>query len=228
MRAPISVVIPTLNAASDLPGCVAALFEGLEAGLIRELIVSDGGSTDDIAVLAAELGAQLLVGPAGRGGQLARGADKAKGSWLLFLHSDTVLADGWATAVLTHLAATPEKAGYFQLAFHAKGIAPALVARWANIRARSFNLPYGDQGLLIPRAVYLASGGYQDIPLMEDVAIARRLRGRLCGIPAVALTSAMRYQHQGWLRRGTRNLWTLARYFAGVSPEKLARDYHRR
>lgn len=227
MHAPISVVIPTLNATGDLPGCVAALFEGLEKGLIRELIISDGGSTDDIAVLAEELGAQLLVGPAGRGGQLARGADKAKGSWLLFLHADTVLADGWATAVLAHLAARPEKAGYFQLAFRAKGIAPTIVARWANIRARGFNLPYGDQGLLIPRAIYLASGGYQDIPLMEDVAIARQFRGHLCAIPAVAMTSAMRYQQQGWLRRGTRNLWTLARYFAGVSPEKLARDYHR-
>jgi rSAM/selenodomain-associated transferase 2 len=228
MRAPISVVIPTLNAAHDLPECTLALFEGLEAGLIRELIISDGGSADDIAALAAELGATLVVGPAGRGGQLARGAGAASGDWLLFLHADTVLTDGWTRAVLTHLLTQPEKAGYFRLAFRANGLAPAVVAGWANFRARAFGLPYGDQGLLIPRGLYRASGGFRDISLMEDVAIARQLRGYLCALPAVAQTSAARYQQQGWLRRGARNLWALALYFAGVSPERLAREYQRK
>ena len=105
--------------------------------------------------------------------------------------------------------------------------APRLVSRWANLRARAFGLPYGDQGLLIPRALYESVGGYPDIALMEDVAIARALRGKLTTIPATAWTSAERYQRQGWLRRGSRNLMTLTRYLLGADPAKLARSYSR-
>ena len=83
MRAAITVLIPTLDAARALPGCCAALVEGLQAGLIRELIVSDGGSGDATAAIAAEVGAEVITGPASRGGQLARGAAAASGEWLL-------------------------------------------------------------------------------------------------------------------------------------------------
>jgi len=225
MRAPISVVIPTLNAAAGMSGCVAGLFEGLEAGLIRDLIVSDGGSGDHIADSAESLGAYLVTGAAGRGGQLARGAQAAAGDWLLFLHADTVLAPGWSGAVRRHMAATPDCAGYFRLAFGQHGFAPRFVAGWANLRSRLLGLPYGDQGLLISRTVYDAAGGFQDIALMEDVAMARALHGRLRPMEAVATTSWVRYQQQGWIRRGWRNIWTLMRYFAGVAPERLARAY---
>jgi len=85
-------------------------------------------------------------------------------------------------------------------------------------------LPYGDQALLIRRSDYEAAGGYPDQPLMEDVALVRRLRG-LTQLPICALTSATRYQQQGWLRRGAKNLWLLVRYFSGAKPETLARSY---
>jgi hypothetical protein len=70
-------------------------------------------------------------------------------------------------------------------------------------------------------------GGYPDQPLMEDVALASALRGRLVRIDALAVTSPSRYQGQGWVRRGLRNLWTLMRYLAGVSPQRLAESYRR-
>jgi len=228
MRAPISIVIPTLNAAAALPATLVALGEGLEAGLIRELILSDGGSTDDIAGLADRAGALLVTGPAGRGGQLARGAAVAEGTWLMFLHADTHLAPGWGRAVLSHICASADRAGYFRLAFRAQGMAPRLVAGWANLRARRLGLPYGDQGLLIQRALYDAVGGFADIPLMEDVAMAKALQGRLQPIAATARTSAARYQTEGWARRGARNLWTLARYRMGADPAVLAARYRRR
>jgi hypothetical protein len=98
------------------------------------------------------------------------------------------------------------------------------VAAWANLRSR-LGLPYGDQGLLLPRALYQSVGGYPDQPLMEDVALARALRGHLLGLEVTAVTSADKYARQGWLRRGARNLWTLIRYFAGVAPAKLAEGY---
>ncbi len=98
------------------------------------------------------------------------------------------------------------------------------VAAWANLRSR-LGLPYGDQGLLLPRALYQSVGGYPDQPLMEDVALARALRGHLLGLDVTVVTSADKYARQGWLRRGARNLWTLIRYFAGVAPAKLAKGY---
>jgi len=101
-----------------------------------------------------------------------------------------------------------------------------MVAGWANLRARA-GLPYGDQGLLLPRVLYDAVGGYPDQPLMEDVAIVRALKGQLTVIPARIETSAEKYERQGWVRRGARNLWTLARYRAGVSPERLAQSYRK-
>lgn len=228
MRAPVSIVIPTLNAGMVLPATLAHLGEGLEAGLIRELVISDGGSGDDTCAVADAAGALVVAGAAGRGGQLMRGVAASGGDWLLILHADTHLAPGWAAAVLAHLRDRPNAAGYFRLGFRARGAAPRLVAGWANLRARLFGLPYGDQGLLIARALYERAGGYPDIPLMEDVAIARGLRGRMVRLDATAMTSAERYLSRGWLRRGARNLITLARYLAGADPAKLAGFYHKR
>jgi rSAM/selenodomain-associated transferase 2 len=225
MRAQISVIVPTLNSEPALAACFGALMEGLDAGLIRELIVSDGGSSDASGAVAQAWGAQVVEGPASRGGQLGRGAAAAQGAWLLVVHADTVLEAGWSAAVQTHLV-DESRAGWFRLAFDQRGVAAGIVAGWANWRSRR-GLPYGDQGLLIHRSLYDAVGGYPDQPLMEDVAMARALRGKLRAIDAVAVTSAAKYRDQGWLRRGARNLLTLARYFAGTSPEVLAQAYRR-
>lgn len=225
MRAPVSVIIPTLHPPNIGP-TLASVFEAVEAGLLAEVILADGGSGDAIAMLADEIGAELVVTDAGRGKQLRAGADLAQGSWLLFLHSDTVLSPGWTKAAHTHM--VTGKAGYFRLRFDSDRFAARFIAAWANFRARLFGLPYGDQGLLIPTALYRKIGGYPDIPLMEDVGIARRLRGQLRAIDASATTSAERYEQQGWLRRGAQNLGTLALYFLGTSPEKLAIRYRNR
>ena len=225
MRAPISVVIPVLNAQTTLPACAAALIEGIEAGLIREMIVSDGGSDDDTRQIAEELGALWVEGAASRGGQLKRGCAAAKGAWLLILHADTQLEAGWSNVARTHLSS--EKAGYFKLEFDTDGGAARFVAGWANMRSKIFGLPYGDQGLLISRVLYDEVGGFRDMALMEDVAIARALKGRLAVLNAKAITSAEKYQRAGWLRRGRRNLWTLLRYFAGVPVDELARFYRK-
>ena len=226
-RAPISVVIPTLNSADELAACLATLSEGLNAGLIRELIVSDGGSSDATLTLAAKAGADVVHGPKSRGGQMGRGCAAAQGAWLLVLHADTQMCDGWSKAVLDHLKMSPSKAGYFTLQFRASGFFPRMVAGWAMARSRVFGLPYGDQGLLISRALYDQVGGYANIPLMEDVALARKLRGQLRRLNAVATTSAVKYQRQGWLKRGVLNLLLLVRYLFGADPRDLAREYTR-
>ncbi len=224
MRAPLSVIIPTLESAPLVPRTAAGLIEGLDAGLVRELILSDGGSDDAIAGVAEALGAKLVSGPAGRGGQLARGAAAAAGDWLLFLHADTHLSPGWAQAVAAHIRDRPARAGWFRLRFRGGALAGRVVAGWANLRSRA-GLPYGDQGLLISRDLYKSVGGHPDIPLMEDVAIARRLRGRLSPLDAFANTDPVRFQRRGWLRQGAANLSRLLRYRLGADPETLARRY---
>lgn len=224
MRAPISVVIPTLNAAHSLPGCVAALMEGLSAGLIREVIVSDGGSTDATLRIAESIGAEVVRGAASRGGQLRRGCAVAQGDWLLVLHADTQLEAGWCDVVADHLGqGTP---AYFRLGYDARGLGPRIVAGWANLRSQIFALPYGDQGLLIRSDILKDAGDFPDIPLMEDVALVRRLRG-LQALPATARTSFARYAAEGWMRRGLRNLILLLRYRAGADPHALAQAYQR-
>lgn len=226
MPAPLSIVIPTLNAAQELPDTLHCLMEGVSSGLIAALVISDGGSDDATLTIAEAAGATVVHGKAGRGGQLRRGAEAATGRWLLFLHADLHLSPSWSGVVETHIVQAA-RAGVFRLRFRAEGALPALVAGWANARSR-LGLPYGDQGLLISRETYDQIGGYPDIPLMEDVAMARKLRGRIALLPGYSSTSAERYRSEGWLLRGTRNLWLLAQFLAGVSPDHLYRKYHQR
>lgn len=229
-RAPLSVVVPTLDAAATIGPLLAVLAEGAVAGLVRELVIADGGSGDDIATLAEGVGARFVEAPRGRGHQLAAGCAAAEGAWLLVLHADTRLPPGWQDAVSEHIARWPEAAGHFGLRFDAEGIAPRLVAGWANLRSSLLALPYGDQGLLLPRALYDRAGGYPAVPLMEDVSLVRALRrtaGRraLRRLPGAVTTSAERYRRDGWLRRGGRNLMTLLRWQLGADPSTLAARY---
>lgn len=227
MSAPISVIIPTLNAAGALPETTSALLGGLTDGLIAELVISDGGSDDDIKTVAKELGAKFVTGPKGRGGQIARGLAAARGPWVLILHADTHLSPDWAAEARRHIEDHPRMAGWFRLKFRASGVAPWSVAVGANLRSRFLGLPYGDQGLLVSRRTLAKVGGVPELPLMEDVALARRLKGRLRMLDAEARTSPARYQNEGWFRRSTRNLGILLRYLAGASPKDLVRRYER-
>jgi len=223
LPAPLSVIMPTLNAAECLPAAAAALGEGLTSGLVADLVVSDGGSTEATLEIASALGATIVTGPPSRGGQLRRGVAEARGEWLLLLHPDTILSDGWSEAVRDHIAEHPGRAGFFRLAFRARGFGPAAVAGWINLRSLLFRLPCGAQGLLVSRAVLEAAGGVPDITLMEDVALARALGGRLRSLPATARVSAARYEREGWLRRSFTNGIAFARYHAGTPPKRLAR-----
>ena len=227
-RGVISVVIPTLNAAPALGPTLGALGAGIGEGLIREVIFADGGSDDDTAAIADAVGADLVTAPRGRGSQLRAGAAAAKGDWLLFLHADTALSPDWPAAMRRHMAQRPDRAGWARLRYDARGVGPAVVAGWANLRTRLFALPYGDQGLLIARALYDRAGGYPPIPLMEDVTLVRALgRSRLAALDCVAETSFARYARDGWVRRGARNLTCLGLHVAGVDPARIAERYRR-
>ena len=227
MRAPLSVIVPTLNSSDDLSKLSASLFEGVKSGLVRELIVSDCGSSDGTTELAGRLGAEIVISKRGRGSQLAAGAGVAGGDWLLFLHADTVLSDGWVDVAERHMQNDSGNAAYFKLRFSAGGLSAAWFAGWANLRSVAFGLPYGDQGLLIPRKLYDSIGGYREIELFEDVEMARALKGKLKMLRSRAISDPRRYLEEGWLVRGACNLMILTKYFIGVPPDQLARSYYR-
>lgn len=222
----LSIVIPTLNAASVLRPTLAALAAGRPA-LDTEIVVVDGGSDDGTMLAARDGGCRVIAAPRGRGAQLAAGAVAARGDWLLFLHADTRPAPGWADAVRRFIAdaANAERAAYFRFALDDSTPAARRLETVVAWRCRALALPYGDQGLLIAAPFYRALGGFRPLPLMEDVDLVRRIgRRRLVGLDHAALTSAARY-HGGYLRRSARNLLCLALYFAGLPPARLARLY---
>lgn len=223
-NAMLSVVIPTLDAADRLGDCLASVTgEG-----VNEIVVSDGGSTDGTQAVARQGGARVIDGAPGRGGQLARGAEAARGSWLLFLHADTVLAPDWRAVVATFMAdpANAGRAAAFRFRLDDPGPKARLVEAIVALRCRLLALPYGDQGLLIPRALYDRIGGFGALPLMEDVDIVRRIgRRRLSLLAADAVTSAARYRRHGYLARMARNAGLVTLFFLGVRPQALARLY---
>jgi len=209
----VSAVIPTLDAGHLLP-----LLVGQLAGL-GEVILADGGSAQ------TPQGGRVIAAPRGRGEQMIAGAAAAQGDWLLFLHADTRLDSGWEAVVCTAMQA-PGHAAYFRFALDDASSEARRLEAMVTWRCQWLALPYGDQGLLISRALYEAVGGFQPIPLMEDVDLVRRLgRSRLAALPVRAITSAERWRRQGWWVRSARNLCILMLWFLGVSPARLVRLY---
>lgn len=216
----ISAVIPTLNAA----GSLAATIESIPWA--AEIIVSDGGSTDDTATVATACNAQVVTAPAGRGTQLAAGATAARHDWLLLLHADTRLDAAAAAAAQIHMARHPGRAGYFRFALDSVGPRARRLERLVAWRCRVLALPYGDQALLIHRDLLRSVGGIRPLPLMEDVDLVHRLgRRQLRALDAAAVTSAAKWERDGWLHRSARNLLCLSLWFAGVAPHRIARLY---
>ena len=151
--------------------------------------------------------------------------------WLLFLHADTVLEPGWereASAFIerVEIGQRPEAAAAFRFALDDLGFKPRVIEWGVAVRCTVARLPYGDQGLLIPRRLYRSSGGFRPLPLMEDVDLIRRLgRGRTVILRARAVTSAIRYRRDGYAWRTLRNLACLMLYYLRVPAGVIARLY---
>ena len=226
---PITVVIPVLNDAAAL----ASLLSTLLADPTLEIIVVDGSEASDPvqgALREQYSAVRWMRSARGRGAQMNHGARHARGRWLVFLHADTRLGVGWTNA-LRRLDEEPRiVGGSFRFALDS----PARWARWiewgVRIRVRLFDLAYGDQALFVRRTVFEELGGYRELPLMEDVDFIRRLRrhGQLEHVDVPALTSARRWERDGWFRRTVDNAVLVALFLSGYPPERLARHYYRR
>jgi rSAM/selenodomain-associated transferase 2 len=229
----LSVIIPTLNAEQTLPRTLAALIPAAVHGIVNEVIIVDGGSTDATLAIAEATGAKFIKARRGRGLQLQAGAKHARGNWLLFLHADTMLEAGWDAEVeklLEHVADGRFKSSDVAAAFRFKlddfSGGARLLERLVGLRCALFKLPYGDQGLFVNKAFYDRLGGFKPLPLMEDVDLVRRIgRRRLFMLNAAAVTDPERYLASGYMARIARNALCLALYYLRVPTSLIARLY---
>jgi glycosyltransferase involved in cell wall biosynthesis len=190
----ISVIIPTLNAERKLPRCFDSLIAAAVRGVVREVIVADGGSSDHTLAIADGAGAHIEQAGKSRSACLRAGALAARGDWLLFLHPETALETGWEIEVESFIAqAMPERprAAIFRFALEDFGGEARRAEAKALLRGWMLALPYGDQGLLIPKRLYKKLGGYRDLARMEDADLVRRIgRRRLVHLRARAVNLA--------------------------------------
>ncbi len=226
----LSIVIPVYDDARAL----ARLLDQLAPiPYDVEVIVAAAGESDAElrCIQVARQDVVWVEGVQGRGVQLNAGAARATGRWLWFVHADSRLPSGWLRAFEEVDAETPAPVGgSFRFALGSTAWQARLLERIVASRVQWLGLPYGDQGIFVRRAVFQQLGGFQPIPLMEDVEFVRRLTrvGPLRHQTLSLETSARRWLDEGWWRRSARNLVTLTLYLVGVSPERLARRYYRR
>lgn len=216
----ISIIIPTLNESEHL----AATLKPVVGRDDVEILVVDGGSDDDTCEIASQWGARLLRSEPGRALQMNAGAAAATGNILLFLHADTHLPEDFGALVRGALSQPAVIAGAFQFRLDMPGLGPRLIEWGANLRSRWCRLPYGDQALFTTTAAFRAVDGFPHLPIMEDVALIRRLRrqDRITLLPHPALTSGRRWQHLGFVQTTLFNQLILIAYSLGCPPHRLA------
>ena len=220
----VSVVVPAwrdrdalgrLLGNSDLTGC--------------ELIVSVplGESTSYRDALSGFAHVHLVEGPRGRATQMNTGAAVGTGRWLLFLHADSRLPPGWQEVFRDVEKDSRIVGGAFRFALDSRDPRARVLELGVRLRVQLLKMPYGDQGIFVRRDVFVRLGGFASLPLMEDVELMRRLQkaGALCFSSRPVVTSARRWERDGWLRRSLSNLMLASSYMLGASPSRLAQRY---
>ena len=216
----LSIVIPTLNEASHIESLLAQLSDENV-----ELIVVDGGS-DDQTVQRASVHAKLVYSSTGRAVQMNTGAAAANGDWLWFLHADTQLSQP-LNAYVDEITQSSSVWGRFTVRLNDARFIFRVIERLMNARSCFTSVATGDQGLFVDRRLFDELGGYPELPLMEDVALSKRLRKVMpvnCSTLSL-ITSARRWQQRGVLKTIVLMWWLRLAYAVGVSPARLRQWY---
>ena len=247
----VSIIIPTINEEENINTCIetARRLDPLE------IIVVDAGSTDRTREIAINTGAMVIQSSKGRGIQMNKGASLARGDILLFLHADTLLPDcsqellnvGKCYSELASESRLPNAeqeilkraphdildkniGGFFRLKFNENSISLRLVELFANLRARIFSIPYGDQAIFIRKDVFENIGGFREYPFLEDIDMSIRLKkvGRLKYLPLSVIVSARRIK-KGYpfspILASLRNVLIALLFMLGISPNRLLKFY---
>jgi rSAM/selenodomain-associated transferase 2/rSAM/selenodomain-associated transferase 1 len=230
----ISAIVPTYNEAEQ----IAATLEHLATAHNVEIILADGGSTDETIAIARSLSLpcplHISITPGGgRARQCNAAAQQASGEILLFVHADTRLPSHFDVFLRGALRGSSRRsaaiAGAFELRTDSDRAGMRIIERWANWRSRRLSLPYGDQAIFLAASTFRDIGGFPELPIMDDYALVRQLakRGKIATLPLAVTTSARRWERIGLWKTTAINQAIVIAYELGISPDRLARWYRR-
>lgn len=222
----ISVIIPVFNEAAHIDRTLTRVQDGNNV----EIIVVDGGSSDQTQAIASARGVQVIESPTkGRAYQMNHGAQLATGEILLFVHGDTILPLKYDTRIRETMADSNIIAGAFSLKIEGNQQSLRWVETMVNWRSRYLSLPYGDQGIFLKTTTFRAINGFPYLPIMEDFEFISQLKklGKIQIIPQPVITSGRRWQKLGVFKTTLINQLVILGYYLGVKPEKLAQFYRR-
>ncbi len=232
----VSIVVPALNEAEALPDLLRSI-AAQRTEVSFETILSDGGSRDGTVRTWETLvdawpsrGISTVVvhsGRVGRAAQMNAGAGAARGRILLFLHADTCLEAGALTMIVDRLSEPGTIGGGFRHRFRERGALLRVISAYANLRSLLSGIHYGDQAIFLNRVTFDALGGFQEVPLFEDLRLSRAMRkeGRVTTLPLPVTTSARRLLQGGVLRTSVRFGWLKFRHALGADPSRLKDGY---
>jgi len=223
MNKQITLIIPTFNASNTLNATLQSASK-----FFKTIIIIDAHSKDNTIKIAKKYKSEILLCSANRGKQLHKGAQKANTDWLLFLHADTIINKNSYNEIINFIKIENNinKAAYFKLKFNDKNYYSLFIEKMVYLRNIIFQLPYGDQGLLISKNFYKKIGGYEELPIMEDINIIKKIKYKnLNIINSYIITDAVKYKKQGWLIRPLINLTCLTLYFMGCNINTINNIY---
>jgi rSAM/selenodomain-associated transferase 2 len=224
----ISIIIPTINEASNLPLLLSDLSSIQKEG---EIIIVDSGSEDKTIDIANIYGAKVIISKErNRGLQLDIGAKNSKGEWLIFLHADTRLTHDWFKKINSFLKGNKNIIYYFEFKINHKKIIYRLLEILVNIRSKIFKQPYGDQGLIIHRTIYFKNNGFRNIPLMEDVDFLMRLNQKkdLKQLNFPIFISSRKWERTNIFLQAIKNWHFRRRWLKGESLKSIYSDYYKK
>ncbi len=223
----ISIIIPTINEASNLPLLLSDLSSIQKEG---EIIIVDSGSEDKTIDIANIYGAKVFISKErNRGLQLDIGAKNSKGEWLIFLHADTRLTHDWFKKINSFLKGNKNSIYYFEFKINHKKIIYRVLEILVNFRSKFFKQPYGDQGLIIHRTTYFKNNGFRKIPLMEDVDFLRRLNKKkdLKQLNLPIFISSRKWERTNIFLQAFKNWRFRRRWLKGESLKSIYSDYYK-
>ena len=223
----ISIIIPTINESNNLPLLLSDLSMIKKEG---EILIVDCGSKDRTIDVAKIYGAKIYKSKErNRGLQLDIGAKNSKGEWLIFLHADTRLTHDWFTKIKEVLESDKNYIYYFKFKINDNKLIYRVLEILVNFRSKYFKEPYGDQGLVIHRSIYIKNNGFRKIPLMEDIDFLRRLKNKddLKQLNLPIFTSSRKWEKTNIFQQALKNWNFRKRWLQGESIKSIYSDYYK-
>jgi rSAM/selenodomain-associated transferase 2 len=227
MMPKFSFIIPVWNEEAIISRTIEHI-QDLGASGRAEIIVVDGDPAERTNKVVRQMGVKTAISEKGRGNQMNLGASIAAGDILIFLHADTFLPPDALKLIEAAMEDISCIAGAFDLQIDSEKPVFRLIEKVASLRSRLTRIPYGDQTIFIRKSDFHNLGGFNNVPIMEDVEFMRRIKkrkGKICIIKKAVRTSPRRWEKEGIVYTTLRNWLLISLYLCGVKPERLVRFY---